>query len=76
MGCCDACIFGTRATVNGRQTRELRNWLMFSVALMLTVYEALIQAGERPFLLTLYASMMGLPLVLGGKAKPDNDGKG
>jgi hypothetical protein len=62
------------------QTRNLRNWLMFMTALLLTIYEALVQGGERPFLLTLYASMMGLPLVLGehgltgkGGSSKDND---
>ncbi len=48
-----------------RQQRQLRNWLIVVTALALTVYEAVGQEGERPFLLTLYASMMGLPLVLG-----------
>ena len=53
---------------------------MFMTALLLTIYEALVQGGERPFLLTLYASMMGLPLVLGehgltgkGGSSKDND---
>jgi hypothetical protein len=52
--------------------RQLRDWLMFVAALSGTGYEALIRDGDRPFLLTLYASMMGLPLVLsrGGPKDP------
>lgn len=47
---------------------------MFLVALGLTIYEATVQSGERPFLLTLYASMMGLPLILGkGKTSTESE---
>lgn len=28
-------------------------------------YEAIVQSGERPFLLTVYTVMMGVPIVLG-----------
>lgn len=37
---------------------------MFGVALGLTINEAVFKNGDRPFLLTLFASMMGLPLFL------------
>jgi hypothetical protein len=37
---------------------------MFSVALSLTIVEGVALRAERPFLLTLYAAMMGLPLIL------------
>lgn len=45
-------------------SRAARNWLMFGTALCLTVYEALARQGERPALLVLYASMMGIPMLL------------
>jgi hypothetical protein len=48
-----------------RAQRQLRDWLMFAAALAGTAYEAIIRDGDRPFLLTLYASMMGLPLIVG-----------
>jgi hypothetical protein len=48
-----------------RAQKQLRDWLMFAAALAGTGYEALVRNGDRPFLLTLYASMMGLPLILG-----------
>ena len=51
---------------NERRSREVRNWLMLGFALVMTVYEATITTEPRPFLLTLYASMMGLPLLLRG----------
>lgn len=45
---------------------------MFLVALGLTVNEAVFHEGDRPFLLTLFASMMGLPIILAGEKKKDN----
>lgn len=53
--------------ISERAQRQIRDWLMFLAALVGTGYEAGIREGERPFLLTLYASMMGLPLILGGR---------
>lgn len=60
---------------NERTQTRVQKALMFGVALGLTIYEAAWRAGERPFLLTLYASMMGLPLILGRSDSPGPGGK-
>ena len=45
---------------------QLRGTLMFLAGLGLTVNESLRRdGGERPYLLVLFAAMMGLPLAIG-----------
>lgn len=56
-----------------RHVRITRDSLLFGAGLALTVYEAIVREGERPYLLALYAGMMGLPAML-GKARSDKDG--
>lgn len=53
--------------ISERGQAQLRGWIMFLAALGLTFFEAVVREADRPFLLTLYASMMGLPLILGGR---------
>jgi uncharacterized membrane protein YobD (UPF0266 family) len=45
--------------------REVRDAIIFLVAIALIIYEAILHEGpERWGLLTLYATMLGLPIVL------------
>lgn len=41
-----------------------RETVMFATALFLTVYETVWGPGDRPYLITLYAMMMGLASML------------
>lgn len=53
-----------------RREERARRVVMFVAALSGTVYEAAWREAERPFLLSLYAAMMGFPFVLGRADKP------
>lgn len=48
-----------------RAWRISRDITLFVGGLAGVAHEVVITQGERPFLLTLFAAMMGLPLVLG-----------
>jgi hypothetical protein len=50
-----------------------RDALLFGVGLGLTTYEALARQGERPYLLALYAGMMGLPVFTARRPPKDDD---
>ena len=47
-----------------RRLRISRDSLLFTSGLILTYHEAFVVKVERPFLLALFAGMMGLPVVL------------
>lgn len=51
---------------------DVRAWLMTAVALVLITYEAIFRTAERPFLLTLYASMLGMPIAISRDIKRNN----
>lgn len=44
--------------------KDARTWLLFLGGLAGVAYETLVTGGERPYLLVIFASMMGLPLFL------------
>lgn len=44
--------------------KDARTWLLFIGGLAGVAYETLVSGGERPYLLVIFASMMGLPLFL------------
>lgn len=44
--------------------KDLRTWLLFLGGLSGVAYETLAAQAERPYLLVIFASMMGLPLFL------------
>ena len=47
-----------------KDEKSLRNWLIFVAGLGIAVYETLIEQVDRPWLLALAASMLGLPVLL------------
>lgn len=44
--------------------KDARTWLLFIGGLAGVTYETLAAQGDRPYLLVIFASMMGLPLFL------------
>lgn len=51
-----------------------RDLVLFVVGLCLTINEAVIRQGpERPAILTLFASMMGLPIIIRAQEKRNSE---
>jgi hypothetical protein len=44
--------------------RKVRDWIMFGTGILGVVYETVVVHVDRPALLALFASMLGLPLFL------------
>jgi len=47
-----------------KDEKSLRNWLIFVAGLAIAGYETLVEQVDRPWLLALAASMLGLPVLL------------
>lgn len=56
-----------------RRPRVTRDVLLFGVGLALTSYESIARQGERPYLIALYAGMMGLPVFTARRPKDGDD---
>jgi hypothetical protein len=52
------------STWHQKNDRGIRNWLIFAVGLGIAIWETLAEQADRPWLLGLAASMLGLPLFL------------
>lgn len=65
--------------LRGPRGKALRDWLIFTAGMLGIVYETVVEKADRPTLIILFASMVGLPAFLRGDelfGRKDDSDKG